>query len=134
MHESTHLLDVALMSTRVLSYAMLAYALFFLAMCLGKWYSEEVIDDQFEYVLRGTELKIGDFYNQIVVFTALPVILAAALGGVYEALWKLRESKGKIVGVTGNDAQATGQPLSCMGTLKSILHFQFRPLPAGLSP
>lgn len=117
---------VALTSIRVFSYAMLSWGVFFLAMKLGKWYEGEVLDDQLEYQLTDN-VKIGGFYNQLVLFVAMPIILSAALGGVYEALWKRREIRAKLD--TPKDGEdSAGKSPGIFALLHSFVHYKFRPL------
>ena len=52
----------------------------------------EVVLDSTDADLDGSpDLYIGHWYTSIVVFLTLPIVATAALGGVYEALWKKRE-------------------------------------------
>lgn len=109
---------------------MLGYGLFYLAMCFGKWYSRTVFnsgEDILTYTIDG-DVEIGDFYNQIVIFAVLPVILSAALGGLYECLWKKRD----IERSNSNSAQLSTPP-SWFKILQSAVHYKFRPL-AQFSP
>lgn len=88
-------LDFALTTTRVLSYAILAYSIFYLAMCLGRWYAANILsttEEKLELELQ-EDLSVRDLDNQVAIFVGMSVILAAALGGLYEALWELRENE-----------------------------------------
>lgn len=119
------MLDFALTTTRVLSYAILAYSIFYLAMCLGRWYAANILsttEEKLELELQ-EDLSIRDLDNQVAIFVGMSVILAAALGGLYEALWELRENEtGRPIG----DSKARGT--SVTNRLRSILRFQFKPV------
>ncbi|CAM9615270.1 unnamed protein product, partial [Ectocarpus sp. 12 AP-2014] len=126
----------ALTGTRTLSYLLLGYALFHLAMHFGKWYGEnfEDTDDglqHLEFVMQGEgtddELKIRTSRGQLFLFLASPIILAAALGGVYEALWLSREAK-------AGDAAEASKAGGFLATIHSIMHCQFRPLGSSYFP
>lgn len=109
---------------------MLAYSLFYLAMCLGKWYTANVLsprDDMMGFELKG-DVTVDDFYNQVGVFVTIPMILAAALGGLYEYLWKLRENMTDV-----HVCSATKSQVSVVRRLQSMFSFHFRPL-QGLLP
>lgn len=128
-------IGVALRSTRVLTYLILAYGLFHLAMHFGKWYGENLEEgdnglDKLAFVLSGEgedEILIRTSRAQLFFFLACPIILAAALGGVYEALWLTREAKAPAT------SDATGSPGIC-GTVHSIMHTQFRPFGSSFFP
>lgn len=120
----TSILTIALTSTRLAAYGLLAYSLFFLAMSLGSWYNENVFTSMRHN--RGNidleEVTFYEFYNQVALFIALPVVLAAALGGLYEALWKLRENRGKV---------PIGKPdpgsNSVMSQVHDMIRYQLKP-------
>lgn len=117
---------VALTSIRIVSYAMLGWGVFYLAIKLAKWYEAQVIDDQMEYKLA-SDLEIGSFYNQLVVFVGMPIVLAAALGGVYEAIWKRRELRAKLATPRDGEDNAVESP-GIFAFLHSFVHYKFRPL------
>ncbi|CAM9161198.1 unnamed protein product, partial [Sphacelaria rigidula] len=117
---------VALTSIRIVSYAMLSWGVFYLAIKLAKWYEAQVIDDQMEYKLA-SDLEIGSFYNQLVVFVGMPIVLAAALGGVYEAIWKRRELRAKLATPRDGEDNAVESP-GIFAFLHSFVHYKFRPL------
>lgn len=110
---------------RVLCYTMLAWGVFYLAMSMGKWYEEDVLDDQLEYKLNG-DLEIRSSYNQRFLFLGLPFVLSAALGGVYEAIWKRREINAKSAGP--HDGETTAESPGVLSVLHSATHYKFRPL------
>lgn len=120
---------VALTGTRALTYLILAYGLFHLAMHFGKWYGENMEEgeeglDRLAFVLSGEgedEILIRTSRAQLFLFLACPIIVAAALGGVYEALWLSREAKAPT------SSEATKSNGIC-ATVHSIIHTQFRPL------
>lgn len=119
--------DIALAGTRVLSYLLLAVSGLYLAMSLGTWYASKIFspdDETLEFEVE-EGMIIRDLDNQVVTFVAMPVILAAALGGVYEALWSLRENE--IETPPGDDikSQATS---SSTCHLRHFLRYQFRPI------
>ena len=117
---------VALTSIRLLSYAMLSWALFYLAMSFGKWYEGEVLDDQLDYKLNG-DTEIRSSYNQRFLFIGMPIVLAAALGGVYEAIWKRREIRAKLAGPQdGEELKTENSGVSTF--LHASVHYKFRPL------
>lgn len=121
---------VALAGTRALTYVILAYGLFHLAMHFGKWYGEnlEEGDDGLEhlaFVLSGEgddEILVRTSRVQLFFFLACPIIVAAALGGVYEALWLTREAKAPAS--SDEDPKTNG----ICAKLHSVIHTQFRPL------
>lgn len=120
----------ALTSIRVLSYAMLGWALFYLAMSFGKWYEGEVLDDQLDYELNG-DTEIRSSYNQRFLFIGMPIVLAAALGGVYEAIWKRRELRRAELLVAPEDGEGHTTENSGGGfstSLHAAVHYKFRPL------
>lgn len=125
---NTSRLNASLFAIRLLAYAMLAYGLFYQAMYFGKWYSEKVLpfeDDQLAYKISG-DVQVGNFYHQTILFAAVPVILAAALGGLYEALWKKREAK-RITCSTGGEQEGASS-VAWLKSFHSIVHYKFRPL------
>lgn len=128
-------IGVALTSTRVLTFLILGYGLFHLAMHHGKWYGENLEEgdnglDKLAFVLSGEgedEILIRTSRGQLFFFLACPIILAAALGGVYEALWLTREAKAPET----SDATAT---VGICGWMHSIMHTKFRPLGSSYFP
>lgn len=122
-------IGVALTSTRVLTYLILGYALFHLAMHFGKWYGENLEEgdeglDTLAFVLSGEgddEITIRTSRVQLFFFLACPIVVAAALGGVYEALWLTREAKAL------EHSEAT-KANGIFAKLHSVVHTQFRPL------
>lgn len=130
-------IGVALTSTRVLTYLILAYSLFHVAMHAGKWFDENLVREEGEdglnnlaFVLSGEgddEIYIRDSRGQLFFFLACPIIVAAALGGVYEALWLKREAKA----LANSDATKTN---GICAKLHSIMHFKFRPLGSSFFP
>ncbi|CAN0251512.1 unnamed protein product, partial [Scytosiphon promiscuus] len=91
----------ALTAVRVASYALLGYSLFYLAMFIGKWYESTILpNDELKMVLDSADADADgseDLYikhsdTSKFIFIGLPILFAAVLGGVYEALWKRREA------------------------------------------
>lgn len=122
------LLDITLSGIRVISYSMLAYSIFYLAVCLGEWYAATIFsptEDTFGFQLR-EDATARDLDNQIVTFVGAPIILAAALGGLYEALWKLRECRTKTLPALSAAGGASGASL--WHQIRSIPRFKFRPV------
>ena len=122
--------ETALTGIRVVSYGMLGWALFYLAMSLGKWYEAEILTDELEFKLPG-DLEIRSSYNQRFLFIGMPIVLAAALGGVYEAIWKRRElRRSSKVATSLRDGEET-RPEDDLGVcafLHGVMHYKFRPL------
>lgn len=120
---------VALAGTRALTYVILAYALFHLAMHFGKWYGENLEEgetglDRLAFVLSGEgedEILIRTSRAQLFLFLACPIIVAAALGGVYEALWLTREANAPT-------SPAATKTSGVCAKLHSVIHTKFRPL------
>lgn len=117
---------VALTSIRLLSYAVLGWVLFHLAMSLGKWYDAEILDEQLEFKLPG-DVKIYSFFNEKFLFIGLPIVLAAALGGVYEAIWNQRELSVRPAGPGDGDESNRESP-GVFTVLHGVMHFKFRPV------
>ena len=94
-------------------------------------------NDELEMVLDSTEDADGDPELYIrhsdtskFVFIGLPIIGAAALGGLYEALWKRREiSSAGGGGHTGVEVQeeVDDRP-GILAFLHNVVHYQYRPL------
>lgn len=126
---------VALAGTRALTYMILAYGLFHLAMHFGKWYGENLEEAEnglegLEFVLSGEgddEILIRNSRGQLFFFLACPIIMAAALGGVYEALWLTREAKAPA----SSEATTTN---GILAKIHSVIHTQFRPLGSSYFP
>ena len=117
---------VALTSIRILSYAMLGWSLFYLAMSLGKWYEAEILTDELEFKLPG-DVEIRSSYNQKFIFLGLPTVLAAALGGVYEAIWKRRELSARPTGPEDGEEIKKESP-GVFTVLHGVMHYKFRPV------
>lgn len=86
--------------------------------------------DRLAFVLSGEgedELLIRTSRAQLFFFLACPIIVAAALGGVYEALWLKREAKALA------NSEAT-EANGILAMLHSVMHFQFRPLGSSYFP
>lgn len=129
----------ALTGIRVFTYAMLAYAGFYMAMFIGKWYEATILaDDELKIVFDSADadadgkedLYISHSQTSKFVFIGLPILFAAALGGVYEALWKKQEIKsiGSSNTTTGGDDAALDNRPGIFATLKNVIHYQYRPL------
>lgn len=129
---------VALTGIRAFTYAMLAYTGFYLAMFIGKWYEATILaDDELEMVLDSgdadgdgsADLYIRHSDTSKFVFIGVPFMLAAALGGVYEALWKRQEIKSinKKSSPTVDGQELDNQP-GIFAFLKNVVHYQYRPL------
>lgn len=139
---------------RGLSLSCLACSLFWLSMYRGRWFREDVLNSKYAqrlgYTLGATaddhghtrssvSIHVKGTYTQIVLFTALPVILAASLGALYEALWIRSKERGEMPsGRASPDslhrARVIGGALpSPIETIQSVVRFQFRPL-FGFSP
>lgn len=112
---------VALVSFRFCAFAVLLYSLFYLAMTRGKWYRERFFaNDELDYDIT-SEADMSTSHNQRALFLVLFPVIAAAVGGFYEAVWKYRE--GKL-----NDASTSSPSQTFIFTLRSIVHWNFRPL------
>ncbi|CAN0251449.1 unnamed protein product, partial [Scytosiphon promiscuus] len=103
----------ALTAVRVASYALLGYSLFYLAMFIGKWYESTILpNDELKMVLDSADADADgseDLYikhsdTSKFIFIGLPILFAAALGGVYEALPGI------------------------FAFLHNVVHYQYRPL------
>lgn len=115
---------VGLMSLRFLACAVLLYSLFYLAMARGKWYRERFFaNDELDYDIT-SKADMSTSHNQRALFLLLFPVIAAALGGIYEAVWKNSEGK-----ATEDGSTASPSPVQsfCKG-LNSVIHLQFRPL------
>lgn len=126
---------MALTGIRAFTYAMLAYAGFYLAMFIGKWYESTILaNDELEMVLDSADadgdgradLYIRHSDTSKFVFIGVPFILAAALGGAYEALWKRQEIR------SINKGSSTVEDLDnrpgILAFVKNVIHYQYRPL------
>ena len=96
---------------------------------MNRYESTILPNEELEIVLDSTDAD-GDGYANLViyhietlqiVFVGVPIILAAALGGLYEALWKRREM-----------SSAAG-PYPCLPSQRprlphNVVHYQYRPL------
>ena len=118
--------EVALTSIRILTYAVLGYGVFYLAMHLSDWYDINVLDDQLEYTF-GNDIRMGSSTTERFLFLAMPIVLAAALGGLYEAVWKRREILASKLGRGDGDRSDVERP-KFMAVLHGIRHFKFRPM------
>ena len=119
---------IALASIRFVSYVMLGWSMFYLAMSLGKWYEAEIMTDELEFKLHG-DLEIRSSYSQRFLFIGMPIVLAAALGGLYEAIWKRRELRASRAATgpeDGDDSEIEGDGV--FNLLHGIIHYKFRPL------
>lgn len=114
--------SAALWSIRALSYSILGYSLFYLAMSLGKWYEANILDNELEMSMKG-DLEIRSSYNEKFVFIGLPIILSAALGGVYEAIWKHRE-----VNARKSTPATSRSPPGLFAVLHNAMQYKFKPL------
>lgn len=100
-------------------------------------------NEELEIVLDSTDAD-GDGFPDLViyhvetlqiVFVGLPIILAAALGGLYEAMWKRREisSAGGGIKSGGNTSgvevqeEVDNRP-GILAFLHNVVHYQYRPL------
>lgn len=119
--------EVALTSIRILTYAVLGYCLFYLIMHLSVWYDINVLDDQLEFTF-GDDIRIRSSTNERFMFLAMPIVLAAALGGLYEAVWKRREILASKLGTRGEGEQSEAERPGVLALLHSIVHSKFRPL------
>lgn len=137
---------VALTAIRFASYGMLGYSLFYLAMFIGKWYESTIlVDDELKIVLDSEDadgdgredLYIKHSDTSKFVFIALPILVAAALGGVYEALWKRREAslskqRSNNTSNTGSGELAQEEEMDnrpgILAFLHNVVHYQYRPL------
>lgn len=119
----------ALAGVRTLSYAILGYGLFYLAMHLSDWYDLHILDDQLEYIM-GDDISVRSSHNQRFLFITGPIVLAAALGGLYEAVWKRREILASKITREARDGeqQDAEQRRGVLALLHSIVHWKFRPL------
>lgn len=115
--------DVGLRGIRFLACAVLLYSTFYLAMARGKWYRERFFaNDELDYDIA-SEADMSTSHNQRAMFLLLFPVVAAALGGIYEAAWKNSEGKW-----TGGGLPASSPAQSVLKALNSIIHLQFRPL------
>ncbi|CBN80509.1 ferric reductase [Ectocarpus siliculosus] len=121
---------VALVSLRFLASAVLLYSVFYLAMARGTWYREHFfVNDELDYdISSGANMSTSQ--NQRALFLLLLPVVAAALGGIYQAVWKYREGKATQDGLP---ASSSSKVQSFLKAYNSIIHFQFRPL-GKLSP
>ena len=63
------------------------------------------------------------------VFIGLPILAAAALGGVYEAIWKRREVKSSSsTGSTGTVGEEEENRPGILAFLHNAVHYQYKPL------
>eukprot|EP00752_Nemacystus_decipiens_P008264 g7389.t2 len=114
-------------------------------MFIGKWYEATILaNDELEMVLDSTDADGDDSPDLYIrhsdtskfVFVGLPVILAAALGGLYEALWKRREissAGGSGIKSGGNNTGVEVQEdvddkPGILAFLHNVVHYQYRPL------
>lgn len=117
---------VSLLSLRLLGCAVLLYSLFYLAMARGKWYRERFFaDDELEFDIT-SETPMRSSHNQRAIFLLLFPVVVAALGGIYEAVWKYRE--GKAMEDHGGPASSSSPARSFLKALNSAIHLHFRPL------
>lgn len=76
------------------------------------------------------DLYIGHSDNSKFVFIGLPIILSAALGGCYEALWKRREIASTRSGSRTSvevEEEEDNRP-GILAFLHNVVHYQYRPL------
>lgn len=115
---------VGLMSLRVGACAVLLYSLFYLAMARGKWYRERFFaNDELDYDID-SKSDMSTSHNQRALFLVLFPVIAAALGGIYEALWKYSEGKATQDGLPTSSSPAQ----RFLKAVDGIIHLQFRPL------
>jgi len=115
---------VGLMGVRFLACAVLLYSVFYLAMTRGKWYRERFFaNDELDYDIT-SEADMSTSHNQRALFLVLFPVIAAALGGIYEAVWKNSEGNATEDGSTASSSPAQ----SCLSALNSVIRLQFRPL------
>lgn len=119
--------EVALTSIRILAYAVLGYGLFYLAMHFSDWYEINVLDDQLEFTF-GDDIRIRSSTNERFMFLVMPIVVAAALGGLYEAVWKRREILASKLGTRGEGDHSEAERPEVLALLHGIMHFKFRPL------
>ncbi|CAM9564012.1 unnamed protein product [Ectocarpus fasciculatus] len=120
----------ALGSLRFLASAVLLYSVFYLAMAHGTWYRKHFFaNDELDYdISLGADMSTS--HNQRALFLLLLPVVAAALGGIYLAVWTYREGKATQDGLP---ASSPSKAQSFLKAYNSIVHFQFRPL-GKLSP
>lgn len=123
---------VALTSIRVSSFLMLGYALFYLAMSLGKWYDDEVVVDDLQFTLNG-DVEIRSSSTQKFLFLGIPIMLAASFGGIYEAIWKHGELNARKVNpgdgtAKRDDAGSYSKAPGAFSVLKKAVNYKFWPL------
>ena len=125
---------MALTPIRSTCFLLLGYAVFYLAMSLGEWYESEVVDEELKFKLKGN-LEIHSYSTQWFLFFVVPILLAASLGGIYEALWKHSEANSRSC-VQAND-EAPCDDAACSShvkapgvftLLKKAAHYKFWPL------
>eukprot|EP00752_Nemacystus_decipiens_P015662 g13976.t1 len=134
-------IGVALTAIRCTSYALMLWSLFYLAITFSTWYESTILPNgELEVVLDSTDadldgspdLYIGHWYTSIVVFLTLPIVATAALGGLYEALWKRREisSAGRSTSSNGSveAEEEGGNRPGIFAFLHNVVHYQYRPL------
>eukprot|EP00903_Cladosiphon_okamuranus_P013765 g12813.t1 len=133
--------SVALTAIRCASYALMAWSLFYLAMFIGKWYESTILpNDELEMVLDSSDANFDgkpDLYirhsdTSKFVFIGLPIVGAAALGGLYEALWKRREISSTAAGGRNSagvqvQEEVEDRPGIC-AFLHNVVHYQYKPL------
>lgn len=155
---------VALTSIRFLGYAVLAYSLFYLAMTRGKWYRENFFANDELALELNEDIQLRNSHAQVALFLLLFPVIAAALGGIYEAVWKnregaqtIRDSSNKSVDVSStqtasvlaahtegaqNNSVSSGNYEDASSTsspgilavLHSIIHYPFRFLGSSYFP
>lgn len=114
---------VALTSIRTVAYCALGATLFYLAMFIGKWYEAELPGEELGFMLKG-DLEIRSSYVEKFLWIGMPIVVAAALGGLYEAIWKQREVKT----IDTSESEGVSKTPGFIHTLQSIIHLKFRPL------
>lgn len=96
-------------------------------------------NDELEMVLDSTDADVDgkpDLYirhseSSKVLFVGLPIVGAAALGGLYEALWKRREISSAKKSSINTDVAAPEEEDNRPGILAflhNVVHYQYRPL------
>lgn len=107
---------------------------------LNRYEATILPNDELEMVLDSTDADADgspDLYmrhseTSRFMFIGLPIIFAAALGGLYEALWKRREisstSGNNGSNTSGNAQEAEDNKPGIFSLLHNVVHYQYRPL------
>lgn len=113
-----------MLGPRLLSLSLLISTLLWLAGHCGEWFMHHVANSQdgaLGYNLGAVLIKSS--YNQVALFVTVPVILATALGGVYQSMWVQAE---RAAAVDKHPLLEWRKQMMCIP--RDILQFHLRPL------